>query len=284
MTERNSTTTTTGHTSNAVGSMGDVRNTSFDLSMNNRWKEKGARLKGQERKSSNRNGKNVVNVTPNSSPKGKSPRRSHSGQPCQIFQENFSAFLQSVENVRFKVHKPGCQCSKVNSIRERSSLPDNNILLQGLLVVPDSNGRFLPSAYLYPVTETLENETMLLMKELELKEIIFPPDRIAPDIKVSCAACLLENVPNGFVCIQSSSRKDVEFARDEARRNAASLIDSGKKLHADHAHEVVVLDCNVLRGVARSPRRKRIRMRQPLPKHQSTKQYSRTILKRKEWT
>jgi hypothetical protein len=82
--------------------------------------------------------------------------------------------------------------------------------------------------------------------------VIFPPD--APPssstfplgIKVSCAACLLERVPNGFVFINSTIKTIVECARDEARKNAQGLLQNGKKLHADHADNVLVLSSKLL--------------------------------------
>lgn len=192
-------------------------------------------------------------------PRGRRSGGGHGGgpPPCQIFQDDFLAFLEMVESFRFKVHKPGCQCSKVKNIRERNSLANGcDELHRSLIVVPDCGGRFLPAAYLYPVPEAAGNDTSatLLTHELKLKDVIFPPDGPSPDIKVSCAACLLEGVPNGFSCVNSTtSRIAVEYARDEARKNAQSLRDSGKKLHADHADEVVILESKLLRSVARSP-------------------------------
>jgi 8-oxo-dGTP pyrophosphatase MutT (NUDIX family) len=237
------------------GRRGGIRQMSGESTKNDHGKQNEGRFGGfKGKKNYYSTGKDAADGM-KYTPKGQRPRSS--GPPCQVFQEDFAAFLQSVENSRFKVHRPECQCSKAKSIRERSSLSDDN-QLQGLLVVPGSNGRFLPSAYLHPVAENLEDsEKAMFAKELELKEIIFPPGGLDPDIKVSCAACLLERVPNGFVCINSTSRASVEYARDQARKNATSLVESGKKLHADHAHEVVVLDSKVLRTIVQSPRGKK---------------------------
>jgi hypothetical protein len=182
--------------------------------------------------------------------------RHHGGHPtCQIFQNDFDAFLQSVDGRRFKVHKPGCHCTKVKSIRERSSRIDSHNTMHGFVVVPDSNSRFVKSIYLHPLSDALQNGhhgSVLLSKELELKKVIFRPDSSTHlGINVSCAACLLEQVPNGFVCINSTIKSVVDGARDEARKNAQNLLENGTRLHADHAEEVVVLCSKYLRPMAR---------------------------------
>eukprot|EP00957_Ditylum_brightwellii_P196186 14948377-Ditylum_brightwellii.AAC.1 len=58
---------------------------------------------------------------------------------------------------------------------------------------------------------------------------------------MSCAACLLEIVPNGFVCVSSPSFSVVKLACDLSRKRAALKQKEGRELHADHAHFVCVL-------------------------------------------
>jgi len=59
--------------------------------------------------------------------------------------------------------------------------------------------------------------------------------------KLSCAACLLVDCPNGFACVSSPSLPTVELARDMARKRQQTLTESGKALHADHAHGVAAV-------------------------------------------
>jgi hypothetical protein len=195
----------------------------------------------------------------NSALRRPSHQRSWKVPPCQVHMDDFFAFLQLVDNEKFKVHKPGCMCPKMKSLRERIS--DHSPQLQGLVVVPDSGAKFLPHVFLHPVSENanLEDKEALLSMELRLKDVIFPENAPTPDIKVSCASCLLEHIPNGFVCINSNARSRVESARDLAQRNASALLEAGKKLHADHAHHVVVLDSKHLPAASGASRGKKQR-------------------------
>ena len=74
--------------------------------------------------------------------------------------------------------------------------------------------------------------------------------------KVSCAACLLEDEPNGFVCISSTDLGRMNHVRDVAR-DAALTKQQGEsgietKLHADHAHYCITLPRSSLVRLARS--------------------------------
>ena len=74
--------------------------------------------------------------------------------------------------------------------------------------------------------------------------------------KVSCASCLLEDEPNGFVCISSTNHEDMNYVRDMAREAAITKQQGGNgietKLHADHAHYCITLPRSSLLRLARS--------------------------------
>jgi hypothetical protein len=109
--------------------------------------------------------------------------------------------------------------------------------LDGLIVLPDVIN--VKSVYVCEGT----GEALFLSdptgSELKLKEELFgsASSSLVKSFKVSCAACLLRDKPNGFVCITSPSRSTVDFARDMARK-AADVKRSQGALHADHAHFV----------------------------------------------
>jgi hypothetical protein len=65
-------------------------------------------------------------------------------------------------------------------------------------------------------------------------------DTSARSFKATCASCLLDEVPNGFVCVASSHPKTVDMAQDWARQRAEEKR-SAAALHSDHAHYVCSL-------------------------------------------
>ena len=202
----------------------------------------------------------------------------------KIYRNDFAAFLQSLDNFRYKVHKPNCQCPKIKALRElavpmgdddnRDHNKNDNPLSNALVVIADSQAKFIPSVFVHPVPQSSPSSSQndaaagnaaveaMLDHEQSLKNVIFPGDDGVGEsststattitttenpFKISCAACLLTNVPNGFVCINAASRETVSrYARDVARDNAQQLIEQSISLHADHADHVVVLDSNDL--------------------------------------
>jgi ADP-ribose pyrophosphatase YjhB (NUDIX family) len=120
--------------------------------------------------------------------------------------------------------------------------------LDGLLVVPDV--KEISSVYLCLGTGRDEFRRDHLASEHKLKDEIFaqsspPVDTANPSFKVSCAICLLEIEPNGFVCVSSSSRQTVDFVRDLARKRAEQKRKEGA-LHADHAHYICTVPRRIL--------------------------------------
>jgi hypothetical protein len=118
--------------------------------------------------------------------------------------------------------------------------------LNGLVVVPDSKNIFW--VYLCLGTGTDEFHRDPLAAELKLKDEIFAQslvDTATPSFKVSCAMCLLQDEPNGFVCVSSSSRQTVDFVRDLARKRAKQKRQEGA-LHSDHAHFICTVPRRIL--------------------------------------
>jgi hypothetical protein len=85
-------------------------------------------------------------------------------------------------------------------------------------------------------------------RERQLRDVLFVPSLKPFQFKVSCANCILETQPNGFVCIVSSSSVQVDRARDLARREAQVLKERGEELHSDHTDHVCTLPEQLLRA------------------------------------
>jgi len=91
-----------------------------------------------------------------------------------------------------------------------------------------------------------------LRHEQTLKNLIFPSSQndCTANIKVSCASCILDLEPNGFVCISSSNRADIEKAKNMAQASKEIAIKSGASLHSDHAHCICIFQQDLLRKSA----------------------------------
>jgi hypothetical protein len=190
-----------------------------------------------------------------------SRRKSSSTRNIEVVTGDFEAMHMKCRAARYKVHKPGCSCSKVKQARsalstkvENSTDGDVNVnsldtsteKLNGLVVLPE-DAKNMFSVYLCVGTGVDEFKRAPLEAELKLKDEIFAQSRVdtaTVSFKVSCAVCLLRDEPNGlrgepngFVCVSSSSRQTVDFVRDLARKRAKQKQQDGD-LHADHAHFV----------------------------------------------
>jgi len=88
-----------------------------------------------------------------------------------------------------------------------------------------------------------ETQKHSLQEETSIKELIFPSSSsdFNNTVKVSCAACMLEVEPNGFVCISSPIKAEVDRARDMAIKAREVKAKNGQALHADHADYVCTL-------------------------------------------
>lgn len=175
--------------------------------------------------------------------------------PVQKFDANFiDMHAKYGAPARYKVHRPGCACSKMKKLRERLEGQDAAIATDGLVVLPDTGA--INSYYICSHTGEAVFEQDSKAAELKLREELFR-DRIGGDdddddddelssYKVSCAVCLLRLEPNGFICVSSLSRQTVEFARDLALEAKRAKEQSGVELHADHAEYVSVVKRSIL--------------------------------------
>jgi hypothetical protein len=127
--------------------------------------------------------------------------------------------------------------------------------LDGLIVIPESGSISL--VYLCKNTGAEEFVRDQFATEKRLEGEMFSSDKV-PTFKASCASCLLEEVPNGFVCVSSSARQTVDFARDVARKEADKKRNEGK-LHSDHAHYVCSLPKHTMRNLNQARTRQQTR-------------------------
>ena len=160
----------------------------------------------------------------------------------EVITKDFSRLVRECEAKRYKVHKPNCGCSKVTSIWSRvkdntnANANANAQNMNGLVVLPDIKS--MQSIFKGDSTTTLESYILdLLGCEKVLRDIIFssPNSEDGQKIKVSCASCILQVEPNGFLCVSSVSKSTVDCARDLARETRETRVQNGAVLHSDHA-------------------------------------------------
>lgn len=155
--------------------------------------------------------------------------------------DDFATLVRESQALRYKVHKPDCECPKVLKVKE--NLRDYDSKRTGFWIVPE-NPRIV---FNYAVDKALgdyENEPLdhekALFQEISYREQL-------TDIQVTGAQCLLQLQPNAFMVVLGS-REMVDQARDEARLNSSKQ----KKLNSDHAHHICTLPISQLkRGVKR---------------------------------
>jgi hypothetical protein len=170
----------------------------------------------------------------------------HSPSPvkmCNILCDSFDTFYKRTNAKKYKVHKPGCQCNKIQKIRSSNALNDNK--LEGFIVIGE-NGK-ASCVYLHRVSiEEFAKDWK--GTEKELKDVIFPKgiNEEQMGFKVSCASCSLEVEPNGFACINSKSYSEVDYARELAENEKRNHVQS---LHHDHAHRLLVLNQSIFHGI-----------------------------------
>ena len=187
--------------------------------------------------------------------------------PLHPFTSDFASMHAKCQAARYKVHRPGCNCSKIKSIRERlptSRKPtystntddsDASTNLNGLVVLPDI--KRVDCFYLCLETddETFRNEPR--MAELKLRGELFSENdpnsgyleqknTSFQPYKVSCAQCLLIDEPNGFVCVSSPSAQAVAVGRVLALKRIRYKREEAIALHADHADHLAVMSRKIL--------------------------------------
>jgi NUDIX domain len=136
-------------------------------------------------------------------------------------------------------------------------------LANGLLVLPQTTLRSISSVY-YCVETTAEIfDSDPKQAERKLRSEMFPDPPLPTShssegssstttnnknsttaFKVSCAACLLEEMPNGFACVSSTDREALDRVRDQARSLADGKTETTK--HSDHAHFVATVPLDAL--------------------------------------
>ena len=162
---------------------------------------------------------------------------------------DFKSFLDKSNAKTFKVYSDECTHSKLASLANSSHLNWEGCTPgTGYIVLPTSgklkriyhrNAKSLSSQ-----SEIDDNQ---LERERQLRNILFTPSLKPFNFKLSCANCILESQPNGFVCIISSSSSVVDRARDLARTQAQIVREEGKELHSDHTDHVCTLPEQLLR-------------------------------------
>ena len=216
-------------------------------------------------------------------------------RPIRVVTSHFDSFRRSCQNaVKYKVHRPNCSCPNVKTLlhsdnnrriihivgsandsnKNHNNNNNNNEeeewlaeqVSDGLLVLPDV--RSASSVYFCLDTTAQIYDADPTQTELKLQSELFPPNHhrvVQPShfknnntFKVSCAACLLEDIPNGFACILSTDQDDVDKVRDQARQ----LADENSTKHSDHAHFVATLPLDALMKLDQTKTRSQIQSAQ----------------------
>lgn len=206
------------------------------------------------------------------------PKKSLSGpnpagrdrKPIRVFTSNFDSFRSVCNNpLRFQVHRPKCSCPNVKHMLSDGStilrmLDTADLggeaageeewfaeqLMDGLLVLPKT--RATNAAYHCLDTSSKIFDAEPQETERKLAGELFPSLQNAQSnattsepFKVSCAACLLDDVPNGFACVSSTDPRHIEIVRDMAKGSAEIKEDNSSK-HEDHAHFLATLSFDTL--------------------------------------
>ena len=161
---------------------------------------------------------------------------------------------------RYKVHRPGCNCSKMKTVRERLRTENDDdyefpAVLNGLVVLPDVKS--IDSIYLCLDTDDTAFSNDPKEAELKLRGELFSEDdpnsgyleqknTSSQPYKVSCAQCLLIDEPNGFVCVSSPSTQTVAVARNLALKRIRYKKEEDIPLHADHGEHLAVISRKIL--------------------------------------
>ncbi len=176
----------------------------------------------------------------------------------------FRKMQQDCSALRYKVHKPMCDCPKLlkmvqhheNAGDELASVMLEDGKVDALVVVPDTKQKYV---YVCKDTSLGVFDEDNFKAEKRLRNELFPEGGSRPmdgnGFKLSCASCLLEHEPNGFCLIASPSEAVVDAVRDMSRNNQRKKEASGIALHQDHAHFVARLPSLALWNLLRSKTR-----------------------------
>jgi hypothetical protein len=221
----------------------------------------------------NSNTTSIIINSRNDTRKGRRQKRMTAKTKIYTGPNNFLKMHRMSGAVRYKVHKPKCDCSKLIQLISTIDYSDDSDVIteeggggiDGLVVVPDNKQRIV-----YLCSETNQDifDNDPLMAELKLRDEIFSPSKMLSSadadagadvetiatattvvdesqFKVSCASCLLmANEPNGFCLVASSSSTSLDLVdevRDRSRLRKEEKEAIGEALHPDHAHFVARL-------------------------------------------
>ncbi len=214
-----------------------------------------------------------------SNQKGSQKRKNNGGQQQRLrvysssgnseSDRGFWKMVQDCTALRYKVHKPRCDCPKLlKTVQHHDNAGDelSAVMLQedgkvdALVVVPDTKQKFI---YVCKDTSLEVFESDPFGAEKRLRNELFPEDTTsesrpteANGFKLSCASCLLrDHEPNGFCLVASSSESVVDAVCYKSRSNQRKKEASGLALHQDHAHFVARLPSSALWNLYRSKTR-----------------------------
>ena len=165
--------------------------------------------------------------------------------------------------LRYKVHKPQADCSKLlkmvehhdNASDELANVKLENGKVDALVVVPDTKQKFI---YICKDTSLAVFEEDPFLAEKKLRDEIFDKTSAieTSGFKLSCASCLLnDHEPNGFCLVASSTPSLIDMVREKSRFNQREKEALGIDLHQDHAHFVATLPSSALRTLEQSKTR-----------------------------
>lgn len=199
-------------------------------------------------------------------------RNEYQPRPLQVYTSDFGAMHDKCQNdlgmrlpIKYKVHKPNCTCSKLQPrlkqqnfefVEEVEEEGTSEFLNNGSLIVhPDSKG--MPCIFHWQRSEdafSFDDNPRMAEQEL-LNHIHTISQNKKNSMKINCAACLLEDEPNGFACVSSTSEETMHLVRDWTRHLASQLTISERA--ADHGDFVVSLPKSILEKLRAKTKMKR---------------------------
>jgi len=165
-----------------------------------------------------------------------------------VIQSNFLSEMHAKCPVGcYKVHRSGCDCTKMKQTLSMISTNNNLTTEGGLIVLPDTSIKNIPHIFflapnmelINPHREIITNPKYRISLENKLRTHLFPtkaedlPKRNVPPYKVSCASCLLQLENNGFVCVASKDFSTIQSVIQQANQRKDEKIkiyDDGEAL------------------------------------------------------
>lgn len=192
-----------------------------------------------------------------------------------VIQSNFLSEMHAKCPVGcYKVHRSGCDCTKMKQTLSMISTNNNLTTEGGLIVLPDTSIKNIPHIFflapnmelINPHREIITNPKYRISLENKLRTHLFPtkaedlPKRNVPPYKVSCASCLLQLENNGFVCVASKDFSTIQSVIQQAnqrkdekmvRKSTNTCINNKSSLHGDHAFLLLALPRRSLWNIAK---------------------------------